>query len=176
VANDCELLMNRVCLTNILYAALLLLALPAFAAGYSTASFSTASDEMREILQSACKIKLHEDIIVEHSRLDFHEISRVSKHCVNVDGKDFCPTFVFSQSDDRCNMVVYTRGNGLSTKFILDNKLRASPLSLHLSSEAKFPFLDLAVSPYRFQSPGGSIIISDTPYFVEIIHRPNTTK
>lgn len=153
-------------------AALAAIALPALATGFTVLRLVPANIEQREWLKNACGIAPDTATLVEYAHMDFHDISRVREHCIATERGSYCPTFIFSQTDGQCNVVIYTRGNGITAQFVPGHSLRASPLALQLSAEAAEPYLDLALSPYLFSSPGGVTIVADSPNFVEIISRP----
>lgn len=145
---------------------------PAFADGFIAKQFLPSDSVERQNVVRACGVEIENSTKVEQLNIEFHVVTRVYEHCTSRDGQSYCPTFIHSSKEGGCRAILYTRGNFMSTSFVIGRSPRGSDLFLSIASSSEDERYDYSTAPYRISTPEGLAVVSDTENFVEIDFRP----
>lgn len=129
--------------------------------------FRLAGNEADVWLKDACAHNPKPVAKVEILRLVHHEVIRVGQGCYIKDGVNFCPTFFVSRREHHCRAVLYTAGDATELRYFLRPPERLSQLLAWHTLNANLGAI-VGVSPLKFETLEGGIVVLESPSFIEL--------
>lgn len=128
--------------------------------GFISVQFSAQPSEKYTNFSRTCGEDKLDAKTLEIAELTYHVLIRDSGFCIEGVRGNYCATYVISKADKVCRFVFYTKWNSY-TADLSDGPGRVS--NLMKNTETGF------LSPVAFEANGGTVALSESENFVEII-------